>query len=212
MRNLLLIIALAFTFISASAAENQLTTVVLDGSDNGYNIILRSDSLAKVKKSVQSKDKITLELKGITSTNTVNTLYKNTSAVNSLIVEKIGNDELKIYIQAEDIAGAAVIFETPAAPPVYVSDNLSKDKIAWGIFMFILLVGVIATTKSLRAEPELTPMAADIKKREMEMYRNFKRELAAMPSINYNVKNRYASNVVSTRNQRRTIRQLERVS
>lgn len=213
-KKLFLVIAIAFTMLAANAADNQLETVILEGTEAGYNVILRTDTVGKVKKHVLSKDKITLELKGITSTNTVNTLYRNTSAVNSLIVENNGNDELKIYIAAEDIANAAIIFETPAAPPVYASDNLSTEKLLWAGFVFILLVGITATTKSLKTEPESNVMLSDIKQREMEMYRNFKKELAQMPSINYNVKarTRYASNVIKTRTGGKTIRELEKVS
>lgn len=215
MKKLFLIITLfAFTIVSACAAENQLTTVVLEGNNSGYDIILRTDAITRVKKTIQSDDKITLELKGITSANPVNTLYKNTVAVNSLIVEKSGNDDLKIYIQAPDIAEANIIFDTPATPPVVVTENLTRDKIAWSALAFFILVGVIASTRSLKHDSSILIENADIRQREIEMYRNFKREMASMPSINYNIKSRspYSTNVIGTRNIRRTIRQFEKVS
>ena len=49
----------------------------------------------------------------------------------------------------------------------------------------------------------------DIKDREIELYKNFQRELASMPSINCKIKNAYATNVMPR--SRRNYKELARM-
>ena len=121
---LILTIMTTITMNFAFANSNFLNSVVLEKGDDGYNIILRSDNKAKVKKSFKSDDKITLTLNGITTSNDFNTMYKNTSEVNNIVVENTDANTVKIYIQAPDISKANIVFDTPNSAPIVVSDNL----------------------------------------------------------------------------------------
>ena len=82
MKKLFLILTLLiFSITSARAADNYLNTVILEGAEGGYNVILRSDSLAAVKRIPEGQNKLTLEVKGATASNSLSTIYKNTSEV-----------------------------------------------------------------------------------------------------------------------------------
>ena len=183
----------------ASAAENYLNTVVLEEGENGYNISLRSDLPAKVKKTIISNDKILLTLKGISISNNVNTLYKNTSNANNIIVEPVGNEEMNVYVFAKDIAGANVIFNTPNSAPIPVGDRFAKEKLTWVVFSVALLVLMINSLKSRdrRIVKKLT-----MREREIAFYK------AKIPSINYQMAQKaYAANPIY--NNPRTIRQYQ---
>ena len=69
LKRLILILTLIITFTAhtVEAASNFLNSVLLEKNEDGYNIVLRADNTAKVKKSSQSTDKITLTIDGITT-------------------------------------------------------------------------------------------------------------------------------------------------
>jgi|GEM_PF-755985 len=195
------IIIFTFTALSAFAATNYLNSVVLEKKDNNYNIILRSDNQAKVRKIVQSSDRIILSLKGIDAANTLSTLYKDTSDVNSLVVENTGNNELRIYIQAPEISKANIVFETPASAPMAVDANSTFKNVIWSFLILAFIVIIAKSTRMLNKYEKNTDINRSIKDREVEMYKNFKREMAVMqnmkPNINYKIrKSAYTSNSI----------------
>ena len=81
--------------LAAFASGNYLHTITLEKSNTGYNVILGSDSMAKVMKKTPSDNELVLELSGITSTDTVNALYKGTNSIDGLVVENIDSNKLK---------------------------------------------------------------------------------------------------------------------
>lgn len=205
---LILTLIVTFTTAAANAAGNFLNSVVLEKGDEGFNIILRSDNTAKVKKSLQSSDKIVLTLQGITTSNDFNTMYKNTSDINNIIVENTDNDTIKLYIQAPGISKANIVFETPNSAPIPAVDNFASEKIAWSVISLILLLMAMKSAKNINTGNPIYDLHQKvIREREMEMYQNFKQELKHMPKMNYNVKNRsYTTNVARRNETLRTIK------
>ena len=179
---LLLTIITTVTMNLAFANSNFLNSVVLERGEDGYNIILRSDNKAKVKKSFQSDDKITLTLNGITTSNDFNTMYKNTSEVNNIIVENTDSNTVKIYIQAPEISKANIIFETPNSAPIAVGDSFASEKLIWSVISLALLLLVMRSAKNIKTGNMLYDLHQQvIREREMEMYENFKNELKYKP-------------------------------
>ena len=175
---LILTIMTTITMNFAFANSNFLNSVVLEKGDDGYNIILRSDNKAKVKKSFKSDDKITLTLNGITTSNDFNTMYKNTSEVNNIVVENTDANTVKIYIQAPDISKANIVFDTPNSAPIVVSDNFAAQKTIWTIISLGLLLIIMRSAKNIKTGNMLYDLHQQvIREREMEMYENFKQEL-----------------------------------
>ena len=100
----LLLTTLIFVGLSAHATQmNYLHTIVLEGTDDGYNLVLNSDSIPTVNKSVKGSDKIVLTLKDVTASDNLNAIYRGTSDINSLVIETVSAYEIKIYIQAKNI-------------------------------------------------------------------------------------------------------------
>lgn len=110
--------ALCFTFVgsNAFASDNVLQAIQVDGVKDSYNIILKSDDIADLKKTIQAPNKMILTLKGIRASKTINTIYNNTSSVDSVVVEPMGEDAVKISVQADNAANAEVNFDTLKTP------------------------------------------------------------------------------------------------
>ena len=177
-----------FTGLSAYAGDNFLNSVVIDNNDGDMSVILRSDEVTKVKKEVESTDKIILTLKGIAQSPSINTLYKNAKDVNGLIIQNEGNNDLKIYIEAPNVAKANIIFDTPNSSPITVSDSKGEERVAWSIISILILLFIMRSAKNISAEPPKKDINEIIKEREKQLYRNFQKEVAAMPSIGYKLK------------------------
>lgn len=211
---LILTLIVTFTVSAASAADNFLNSVVLEKGDDGFNIVLRSDNTAKVKKSSQATDKMVLTLQGITTSSDFNTMYKNTPDINNIIVENTDTDTVKIYIQAPEISKANVIFETPDSAPIPAVDNFASEKIAWSIISLCLLFMAMKSAKNINTGNPIYDLHQKVvREREMEMYQNFKQELKRMPKMNYNVNNRsYTTNIVRRNETIRTIRKSKQLT
>jgi len=80
LKNLILILFLLIG-LSVEAAENYLNSIVLEKKDSDISIILRSDSVARLKREIEDSNKIVLILKGIKQSPDINTIYKNINNV-----------------------------------------------------------------------------------------------------------------------------------
>ena len=214
MRKLLLtmLTILFTTFSSAFAADNFLNTVVLEGTGSSYNIILRSDAVASVRRVVENSNKIVLDIKGLTSSDNMSTVYRNTSAANGVIVENVGSNAIRIYVQGKNISSANIIFDTPASAPIVVADKVSKNTICWSILAGIALCFMFAKSREIKVDPRAKVKEAvqkNMRDREIAMYRNYRRELLTIPSIDYKVKNPRMKQAIRRAD---TIRHLQRVS
>lgn len=98
------------------ASDNVLQAIQINGVKDSYNIILKSDDTAELQKTVQAPDKIILTLKGIRASKTINTIYNNTSSIDSVVVEPTGEDSVKILVQGQNVGVAEVNFDSLKTP------------------------------------------------------------------------------------------------
>lgn len=183
-----------FAGLAAFAGENYLNSVVIENNDGLTSVILRSDHITKIKRDIESTDKIVLTLKGISQSPDINTLYKNTSKVKGLAIENGKNNELKIYIEAPGISMANIVFETPDSSPVTVKSVVSEGKVVWSVISIALLLLLMRSARrpKMAKSPDITDI---IKEREKAMYRNFQKEISSKPTINYRLKS-YSKHVL----------------
>lgn len=123
-----MVIGFCFTGNSAFSSDNVLQAIQVDGVKDSYNIILRSDDTAELKKTIQAPNKMILSLKGIRASKTINTIYNNTSSVDSVVVEPTGEDSVKILIQAENASNAQVHFDTLKTPLGVLDKSSQQNK------------------------------------------------------------------------------------
>ena len=79
MKKLLLFLGILVSVVSVNAEENVLQSIEIVPVKDTYNIVLTADKSVDVKKTVQAPNKITLEMKGIRASKTLNTVYNNVS-------------------------------------------------------------------------------------------------------------------------------------
>ena len=196
LKKILLTLIIILSGVRAFAGENFLNSLVIDNNDGVTSIILRSDDVAKLKREIESPDKIIINLKGIKQSPDITTLYKNTTKVNGLAIQSEKNNELKIYIEAPAIAKANVVFETPNSAPITVSSVVGEGRIAWSIISIALLLLIMRSARNARPKKIIKPSINEIiKEREKAMYRNFQKEVKTLPSINYRL-NSYSKHVL----------------
>ena len=168
-------------------AQNFLNSVVFDKTDGQNNILLRSDKFARVKKSVQSPNEITLVIKDLSNAPNMTTIYKNSARDGKVIVETGEKGELKLHIMSPDASSANIIFNTPDSAPIYVGERFGKQKINW-TFTMLIIAGLIlfSTNKNTRR----IALRRELRDREIEFYK------AKLPSMNYQPTNRYSMNSI----------------
>ncbi len=209
MKRLIILLTLIFTGLTVQASENMLHTIVVEGTDDGYNIVLKSDSVPEVRKITKGNSTLILDVKGIEASNSVNALYKGAANINSLIVEHASDNELKIYIQAEDISRAAIMAQTENGNTIILSERFPVEKLMWSLTVLLILGFIIKSAKALTEYENSLVIKKDIKSREIELYKSFQRELQNMPAINCKIKNAYATNAMPR--SRRNYKELARL-
>ncbi len=182
--------------LAVNASENYLRTVVVEGTDDGYNIILKADGMPTIKKTVKDSNNIILDVKGISTSAAVNAIYKSTSDVSNLIVENVADDELKVYIKAKEVSKATIMAQTLTGEPVILSERFPVEKILWSLVVLIILGMIIKSAKSITDYENSIVIKKDIKDREIELYRNFQKELETLPKINCKINSSYATTVM----------------
>jgi len=115
MKRVLLLLGMIFSIASVSAEENVLQSIEIEPVKDSYNIVLVSDKAVDVKKEVQASNRITLTMKDIRASKTLNTIYNNVSNVDTVMVEPKGNG-ISIFFQADNAAASTVTFDALATP------------------------------------------------------------------------------------------------
>ncbi len=109
----LLFMGILLSMLTVCAEDNVLQTIEIVPVKDSYNIVFTADKSVDVKKTVQAPNKITLDLKGIRASKTLNTVYNNVSNVDTIMVEPKGNG-ISVFFQAENAQAASVSFDSIA--------------------------------------------------------------------------------------------------
>jgi len=181
------LIAFMFTGLSVNAKTNMLHTITLEKNGSGYNILLKTDTTAKVSKKTLADNEIVLDLSGIQSSDTVNALYKGTNNIENLVIENDGKNSLKIYITAPNIRNSSVISQTINGENSIVSEGMPINKIIWSVFVLVLFGIIFVISKKDTEESNKLSIKKDIKDREISLYREYRKNFEE--DFNVNAKN-----------------------
>lgn len=189
MKKLFLIFTFLITFmfsnLAANAAENHLHTITLEKNDSGYNIILGSDNIVKVVKKTPSENELILELSGITSSETVNALYKGTNSIDGLVIENSAPNKLKIHVSADNIKNSTVMIEPINGETTIVGETVPMDKILWVVCVLAMFAVIFKISKDISEEDQKILIKKDIKEREIQLYRKYRSEAYSNPIIEH---------------------------
>ena len=111
MKKALLFFGLVLSMLTVCADENVLQSIEIVPVKDTYNIVLTADKSVDIKKSVKDSNKITLNMKGIRASKTLNTIYNDASNVDTVMVENTSNG-ISIFFQAENAQNASVVFDS----------------------------------------------------------------------------------------------------
>ena len=128
MKRVLLVLGIVFSSMTVFAEENVLQTIEIEPVKDTYNIVLISDKAVDVKKSVQASNKITLTMKDIRASKTLNTIYNNVANVDTVMVEPQGNG-IQIFFQADNAAASTITFDALTSAPLPVKNNTQSLKL-----------------------------------------------------------------------------------
>lgn len=170
------------TALAAYAGGNYLHTITLEKNNIGYNIILGADKMAKVSKSAPSSDELVLNINGLTSSDTVNALYKGSANIDNLVVENISPNKLRITISAQNIANSSVIINPADGTSTIVGETFPLDKTLWILFVLTGVSVIFYISKKIEEEDSKILIKRDIKDREIEMYRKYRRDMDNLSS------------------------------
>jgi len=129
MKRVLLLLGMALSVTSAMADDNVLQNIEIEPVKDTYNIVLTTDKAVDVKKTVQGSNKITLNLKDIRVSKTLNTDYNNVDNVDTVMVEPQGSG-VSIFFQAENAADSTITFDTPVAVATTVKPAKQSIKLS----------------------------------------------------------------------------------
>ena len=89
-----------------------------------------------------------------------------------------------------------------------ISERFPIEKVVWSVCALVILGLLFRSAKSITDYENSIVIKKDIKDREIELYRNFQKELDNMPKINSKIKNAYATNIMPR--SRRNYKELAR--
>jgi len=190
LKKILIIFTFLITFVLSTASVfadgNFLHTITLEKNDTGYNVILGSDKMTKVTKKSPESNELILELSGISSSDSVNALYKGTNNIEGLVIETPNRNKLRIHITANDISNSTVIVEPIQGEPAIVGESVPLDKILWVLFVLSLVSVIVKFSKHITEDEEKISIKRDIKNREIQMYKKYRKDISIYPAMEHN--------------------------
>jgi len=175
---------IAFTMMTVHASTNYLHTITLEKNNTSYNVILDTDSNAKVTRRVKSPNEIVLELSGITSSDTVNALYKGANDIDNLVIENSAPNKMKIYISAPNINSSSIIVLPKNGEGVLSAESFPVSKVVWAVVVLAVFGVIFRRAKKHSEYDNSILIKRDIKDREIEMYRKYRRAMDVDKSMN----------------------------
>ena len=103
-------IAGLFVLMGMSAGfANTLSEIQIDGTDSGYGIVLKTDEITKMKKTVSAdNNKLTIQLKDVEVSEDLNTVYNDVTNFENVTVAPAGKSDIKIIFTGEGVANSKV--------------------------------------------------------------------------------------------------------
>lgn len=122
-------LALIGICLNAAIAENILSAIQINPDNASYQIILKSDNPAPIKKVIEAPDKMYLELQNIQALSSISTIYNNVPNVDNVIVQPVSKNSVKIFLQGKNIAKSKISFETLKTTPMAIPSSEKSDTI-----------------------------------------------------------------------------------
>ena len=90
------IASLALCLSVTHAMANTLSEVEVNPQGNGYGIVLKTESVAQMKKIVSANDRMAIILKDVNVSDDINTVYNNVSDLDNVTVQPVSKKDIKM--------------------------------------------------------------------------------------------------------------------
>ncbi|MDD3419887.1 MAG: hypothetical protein PHE78_04715 [Candidatus Gastranaerophilales bacterium] len=119
-KNILMTVALLFIMMMPKAQAIVETPATLNGIEvkplNGsYEITIDADKAVPVKTNSTDRNSLSIELKNITPSKSVNTVYNNAGNIDHILIQPMGQD-VKVTVQGMNAGAASVLLDSPKIP------------------------------------------------------------------------------------------------
>lgn len=130
MKNKFLVLATTmFVCSNAFAADINLSEIEFSTANKGFNIVLKTDRNVNFKKTIQSSDKLVIELKNTMTSDDFSTIYNDVDSINNVTVTPVGKDDLKIQIQGKNVNNSFVSVDSSASTSALIQQNFDSNQI-----------------------------------------------------------------------------------
>ena len=110
-------VAALSVLISASCVfANTLSEIQINPESSGYGIVLKTDEVAQMKKTLSADNRMILELKDVTVSSDLNTVYNDVSDIDNVTVSPLAKNGVKIVLKGKNVANSRVSFEQALTP------------------------------------------------------------------------------------------------
>lgn len=204
-------IAFVFVFLCVSlssfAVENSLSEVGLKQSvDNGYQVFLKLDKKAQIKKIVDGSDNLTLVVNSTLPSESMEIIYDSEDSLANIIVQKRNDNNTLISLQGENIANAEIItkeISTGTTKKLDTNENILNnlffvaDKKILGISLvgiFLFFIMMVASKPKRRKTSSNMNKTTNTHQTSANTLRNKNLvQSQNIPSINYKVNGSFSS-------------------
>ena len=113
---------------NAYAADVNLSEIEFSSANKGFNVVLKTDKNVSFKKTIQTPQKLVIEMKNTITSEDFSTIYNDVADINNVTVTPIGKDDLKIQIQGRNVNNTFVSIDSSAKPSNLIQ-NFDKNQI-----------------------------------------------------------------------------------
>ena len=115
---------LALALSISCAMANTLSEIQINAENDGYGIVLKTDESTHMKKVINSNDKMSIELKNVDVSDSLNTVYNDVANIDNVTVVPTSKSDIKIVLKGKDIAQSKVYFETIKTIPAELTQKI----------------------------------------------------------------------------------------
>jgi hypothetical protein len=118
---------LALCMSMSVTLANTLSEVEVNSLGNGYGVVLKTDATTQVKKSFVGEDRMVIELKDVSISEDINTVYTNVSDLDNVTILPAGKNNVKITLKGANVSDSRVSFDTTGQS--YIPANTAEKEV-----------------------------------------------------------------------------------
>jgi hypothetical protein len=109
-----------------SANDAILSALNINGTENSFEITLKTNKDINVKTKVPSQDRLIVELDNTKAAELIQTTFKNARAIDDVIVQPVGKSKTRLYISGAGISKSKIIIDSTKTP--VIEDKYAQEK------------------------------------------------------------------------------------